>query len=70
MKVVQEATEEVVSYTCDRCGAENIDVDAKIETMDRDFQGGVVYSHWFYLCIRCRGDFANWMRAGVSNENR
>lgn len=58
-------TPERVTYFCDRCRKTDISIDAKIETMDRDFQGAVVYSHHWHLCQSCRSDFAAWMKEGA-----
>ncbi len=64
------AVPETVTFNCDKCGAIDIDVDARITTMDRDFQGGIVYSHTWHLCQGCRALLAEWMRETAKKEKR
>ena len=54
---------EVITLFCDRCKKELADhskFDAKIEFMDRDYGGGIVYSHTFEICQSCRRKLSEW----------
>lgn len=59
-----EPTPAKVWFTCDGCERELEPdrVDAKIEIMDRDFSGAVVYSHMLHLCMSCRRRVQETMR--------
>ena len=61
---VTPAIPEKKTYTCDKCHKQIKlgGIDAKIELMDRDYSGGVVFSHWYHLCQRCRVLFTEWLK--------
>lgn len=59
---------EQVTVWCDRCKKEPSEkarkkgwVDARIELMDRDFGGGIVYSRKYEICQSCRRSLAEWL---------
>jgi len=59
----ESVTPEVVTLFCDRCRRtlkSRGDFDARLEFMDRDWGGGIVYSHKYEICMVCRMSLAEW----------